>query len=340
MRFTIIGTGAIAGHFARSIADLEDCELVGVCSSNADRAHDAQNRFGIPAFTDWKLMFQETKPDITCICTQSGRHLEPCIDAAKSGVHVICEKPLEITTQRIEHMIQACDSHGVVLAGIFQNRYSRDFQILKATVDQGHLGRLISGHAYIKWYRSPEYYSSSPWKGTIKGDGGAALINQGIHTVDLLQHVMGEVTEVYAKVATNLHDIEGEDLAQGLLSFANGAMGTIVASTALWPGYPERLEIYGEKGSIFLEGGKISTWNVMDKAEPAELLQQEQLTSGAADPMAIDYQLHRAQIEDIVQDIKAGKTPKIDGREARKAMAIIEAMYHSARKGQTISLVD
>ena len=149
---------------------------------------------------------------------------------------------------------------------------------------------------------------------------------------------MGDISEVYAKVATNLHDIEGEDLAQGLLTFTNGAMGTIVASTALWPGYPERLEVYGELGSICLEGGKISSWNIMDEEPPAKPIAPEENPSGASDPMAIDYQLHRMQIAEIVDDILNGRSPKIDGQEGRKAMALIEAMYDSARSGTKVTV--
>ena len=179
MRFTIIGTGSIAGHYAKSIADIPNAELVGVCSSSAERASIAADRFGVLGFSSYEKMFASLSPDIVCICTESGQHLAPTISAAQSGVHVICEKPLEINTQRIDQMIEICAAKKVQLAAIFQNRYSADYIMLKKAVDAGKLGRLISGHAYIKWYRSPAYYSSSPWKGTLKGDGGAALINQG-----------------------------------------------------------------------------------------------------------------------------------------------------------------
>ncbi len=336
MKFVIIGTGAIAGHFAKSIEDLPDCRLMAVCSSNTERATAAGQRFSVPAYADYHKLFTEINCDVVCICTASGHHLEPTLAAAGRGKHVICEKPLEISTSRIDQMIAACKQAGVKLACIFQNRYSADYRRLKNAVDEGRLGRLISGHAYIKWYRNRDYYSNSPWKGTLSGDGGAALINQGIHTVDLLQDIMGEVTEVYARTATNLHDIEGEDLAQGLLTFANGAMGTVVASTALWPGYPERLEIYGSSGSICLEGGKIAQWNIMDEEPPEELAHRDKHPSGASDPMAIDYQLHRMQIAEIVSAIRENREPAVNGEEGRKAMAIIEAMYQSGRTGQIV----
>ncbi len=338
MKFSIIGTGSIAGHFAKSIADIPGAQLVAVCSSSVDRADQAGQRFGVPAFVDWNEMFSAVKPDVVCICTASGRHLEPTLAAAEAGVHVICEKPLEITTERIDAMIDTCQAKGVQLAAIFQNRYSPDYLKVKTAVQNGQLGRLISGHAYIKWYRSREYYESSPWKGTLKGDGGAALINQGIHTVDLLQDLMGDVAEVYAKVATKVHQIEGEDLAQGLLTFANGAMGTIVASTALWPGYPERLEVYGALGSICMEGGKISHWNIMDEEPPDDLMKQDENPSGSSDPMAIDYQLHRAQIAEIISHLEQDLPVPVDGHEGRKAMAIIEAIYQSAKSGVAVPL--
>ena len=336
MKFSIIGTGSIAGHFAKCIADIPEADLVAVCSSSAERAAKAGQRFNAPAFSDYDRMFEHARPDIVCICTASGNHLEPTLAAARKGIHVICEKPLEINTQRIDEMIETCTQHGVQLAAIFQNRYSSDYQLLKESVLEGRLGRLISGHAYIKWFRDRAYYQTSPWKGTLAGDGGAALINQGIHTVDLLQDIMGDVSEVYAQTATHLHNIEGEDLAQGLLTFTNAAMGTIVASTALWPGYPERLEIYGERGSICLEGGKVSAWNILDESKPDFLLQKDQSPSGSSDPMAIDYQLHKAQISEILQQISRSEALSIDGREGRKSVAIIEAMYRSAASGEAV----
>ena len=336
LQFGIIGTGAIAGHHITSIQKIPDCEVVALASSTAERAKAAEAQFGIKAYSDYQEMFQQETLDVVCVLTKSGNHLEPTLAAAQSGVHVITEKPLEVNLDRADQMIEACKKAKVHLACIFQNRFTQAFQDLKLAVSQGKLGRLILGNAYIKWYRNESYYQSSDWKGTIDGDGGAALINQGIHTIDLLLDIMGPVANVSAKVRTKVHQIEGEDLGLALLEFESGALGSIQASTAAYPGYPERLEVFGERGSIILEGGKIHSWNIMgEDAKEASIT----IASGAADPMAIDYQLHLKQITQIVNDIRQNRSHPIDGTAARKSLSLIQAIYQSSKLGKQVKLV-
>ncbi len=189
------------------------------------------------------------------------------------------------------------------LGVVFQNRFNEDYIRLKKAVSKGELGRLLMGNAYIKWFRDENYYASSQWKGTLKGDGGGALINQGIHTIDLLLDIMGEAESVYGQVKTALYDIEGEDLGTAVVSFKNGAMGNITGGTALYPGYPERLEVYGTEGSVILEGGKIVQWNIRG-LEPDKKVTSEKQKIGSADPMAIGHQLHLAQYKDMVAAIR------------------------------------
>ncbi len=333
----IVGTGSIAGHFYKSIVDLPNASVVGMCSSSADRAAAAQEKYGVPVYHDLENLLAREEVDVVCICTASGQHLEPALVAAQQGKHIICEKPLEVTSQRAQQIIDACREHHVVLAGIFQNRYSKDYQDLKSAVDAGMLGKLLVGNAYIKWYRDDAYYASSPWRGTLKGDGGAAFINQGIHTIDLLLHIMGEVDSVYAKTRTMTHDIEGEDVGIALLEFESGALGAIQASTSMWPGYPERLEIFGEKGSVIMEGGKITAWNiqgVVNKTADSS----SGTPSGSSDPMAISYHLHRKQIGEILDNIRTGTTPKVDGAEAVKALGLIKAIYRSSAEGKAVQI--
>lgn len=333
----IIGTGAVAEHHIKSVRELEGCELIGLASSTQERAKVMAEKWGIRTYADYRNMLANNDIRAVIVCTHSGNHMEPVIAAAEAGKHILVEKPLEVSLERADRMIEACDKAGVKFGCVFQNRFTPDFQLLQKAVAAGALGKLTLGNAYIKWYRSPEYYSSSSWKGTLTGDGGAALINQGIHTIDLLLAVMGEAESVFGKVKTVAHQIEGEDLGVALISFKNGALGTVEGSTAIVPGYPERLEVYGSKGSIILEGGKVLVWDVPDMEGPASAAAEEKAT-GAADPMAIGHQLHKIQIADFLEAIRENRPPAVTGWEGRRALALIQKIYESSRKGKEVKL--
>lgn len=336
-RFCIVGTGSIAGLQIKAIREMDNAEVVGLCSSSEERAGAAEEKYGIKAYYDMEEMLDQEKPDAVILSTASGDHLNPCLLAAERGIHVLSEKPLEVTVERAEKMIDACRKHQVNLGCIFQSRFNPEFQKLKKAVDDGKLGDLLLGNAYIKWYRPSEYYSSSPWRGTLDGDGGAALINQGIHTIDLLQYVMGPVKSVYGHVQTRVHDIEGEDVGTAMIRFENGSQGVIEGGTALYPGYPERLEIFGSRGSIVMEGGHIIEWNLMEE-EKTEQSSGFSPGSGASDPLAIDFSLHQNQIRDFVESVREGKDPAVTGEEGLKALALIRAIYESSEKGEKIAL--
>lgn len=336
--FGIVGTGAIARHHAAAIANMHDATLVAVCSSSKSRAKDAAKFFGVPSYHALADFLALEAIDIVIVCTASGDHLEPAVAAARAGKHVMVEKPLEVTLERADLLINACRDAGVKLAGIFQNRFGHGYKRLKAAVDTGRLGQLIMGNAYIKWYRNEAYYATSQWKGTLKGDGGAALINQGIHTIDLLLDVMGDVISVYGQVKTVMHAIEGEDLGAAMVDFQNGAMGSVIGSTALYPGYPERLEIFGTEGSVVLEGGEIVQWRLRGEAPQAVVVSGD-LPGGAADPMAIDYALHRAQLADMVAAVREDREPAVNGEMARKSLALILAIYQSAETKEKVVLL-
>lgn len=333
----IIGTGSIAGVHVQSVRELENCQLLGLASSSRERAKAAAEKFGLRVYEDYRNLLKDNDIKVVIICTHSGNHLEPTLAAAEAGKHVLVEKPLEVTLKRADQMIDACRKAGVKLGCIFQNRFSPDYQRLKAAVTAGHLGKLNLGNAYIKWYRQPDYYQSSSWKGTIKGDGGAALINQGIHTIDLLLDIMGDVDSVFAKVRTVKHDIEGEDLGVGLITFKSGALGTVEGSTAITPGYPERLEVFGDKGSVILEAGKIISWQIGEETQETEA-EQEDNGSGASDPTAIGHALHKAQIEDFVNAILEGRDPLVTGVSGRKSLELILNIYKSSKKGKEVSV--
>ncbi|HLT94632.1 MAG TPA: Gfo/Idh/MocA family oxidoreductase [Membranihabitans sp.] len=336
--FAIIGTGSIAGLHIKAITDIPHARVVALCSSSPERAVQAEEKFGIKTYFDLDTMFDAQSIDAVIICTASGSHLEPCKASAQRGIHVLSEKPLEVTLERAREMIDVCRENQVKLACVFQSRFKPDFQRLYDAVQNNQLGKLILGNAFIIWYRPEEYYSSSPWRGTLEGDGGAALINQGIHTIDLLQNVMGPVKSVTAKVKTVVHDIEGEDLGVAMLEFQNGAMGVIQGSTAAYPGHPERLEVYGENGSVIMEAGKIISWNIKDEESKNENAHSSGKDSGASDPMAIDYAHHKYQIEDFIEAIRENREPVVTGEEGLKALALIRAIYESSSSGKSIDL--
>ncbi len=335
--FGIVGTGAIAAHHASSIQELPNSRLVAVCSSSAERAADASEKFGVKAYSKVAELVAREDIDVVAVCTESGNHLEPAIAAARAGKHVLVEKPIEVSLERADELIAVCRSERVKLGVIFQNRYKPDYIRLKEAVRQGRLGKILLGNAYIKWYREEAYYSSSKWKGTLEGDGGAAFINQGIHTIDLLLDLMEDVESVYAKVKTTVHAIEGEDLGVALLNFKNGAMGTIEGGTSLYPGYPERLEVFGENGSIILEGGQIAHWNIKGEESPSAPSPGRE-ASGSSDPMAVDYRLHMAQINDFVHAILENREPLVNGETARKSLELILAIYQSSKENRLIQL--
>ncbi len=333
--FGIIGTGAIAGMHAAAIAACKDSELLAVCSSSQKRSKLAAEKFQVPADHELNEFLARKEVEVVCICTHSGNHLEPALAAAKAGKHILLEKPIEVSLDRADQLIQACKEAGVKLGVIFQNRLKPGYVKLKEAVKVGKIGNLLMGTAAINWYRDPSYYESSSWKGTKDGDGGAALINQGVHTIDLLLDIMGDAEAVYGQVKTMVHKIEGEDLGAAVVNFKSGALGTITGGTSLYPGNPERLEIYGDKGNIILEAGKIVAWNV--KGEEEHLSEDTNPGgSGASDPMAIDFKLHQGQIEDMVGSIVDNRNPMVTGEDARRSLALILGIYDSSSTGKKI----
>jgi len=332
----IIGTGAIAGIHAAAINAIKNAELVAVCSSSPDRAKEAEAKFGVKAYSDVQAFLSHPDLDVVCICTASGLHLEPALAAAKAGKHLIIEKPIEVTLARADQLIEACQVHGVKLAVIFQNRFSSDYQQLKSAVEADLFGKLLMGNAYVNWFRNEEYYSKSDWKGTIEVDGGGAFINQGIHTIDLLLDLMGEVSSLFGQVKTAYHQIEGEDLGVAIVNFKNGAIGNITSATALYPGLPERIEIFGSKGSAILAGGKIAHWEVKDsetKLEESRIFS----SSGAADPMAISGILHRLQWAEFIDSLENGGEYSVDGTVARKSLELIQGIYRSSKRQSIVN---
>ena len=270
--------------------------------------------------------------------------MEPAVTAAKSGKHVVVEKPLEITLNRCDAITRACKENNVRLCAIFNSRFSEASQVLKQTVESGRLGRLILGDAYVKWWRTQDYYDSGGWRGTWDLDGGGALMNQSIHAIDFLQYLMGPVKSLQAFTDTLAHErIEVEDVAVAVLRFESGALGVIEGTTAAYPGWLRKIEISGTKGSIVLEDEDIVKWE-FEEAQPIDEEIQAQFATrrsgggGASDPRAISHDNHRRQMENLICSIDRGEPHLVDGSEGRKAVEIILAIYQSNQEEQAVNL--
>jgi predicted dehydrogenase len=289
-------------------------------------------------------MLADPAVQVVTICTPSGAHLEPAVAAARAGKHVIVEKPLEITLKRCDAIIDACKKAGVVLATIFPSRFHESSQMLKRAMDEGRFGRLTLGESYVKWFRTQEYYDGGAWRGTWKLDGGGALMNQAIHSVDLLAWLMGPVKQLTAHTATLAHErIEVEDVATASLVFENGALGVIEATTASYPGEAKQIEIHGSAGTAVMREEDILVWQFAKPGKRDEEIRQKMANrtktgGGAADPAAIGHHGHALLFKDVLAAIKKGGRPLVDGHEGRRSVEIILAIYKAAEMGRAISL--
>ena len=344
--FGIIGCGMIARFHAAAIAEIPQTRLVALQSRNPASAEKVRQAISSTAryYLTVEEFLQAPGLDIVIICTPSGNHLEPAMLAAAAGKHVVVEKPLEITLDRCDQLIEACDKAGVILSTIFPSRFHHSSQLMKGAIDKGRLGRLTLGDAYVKWYRTQQYYDSGAWRGTWSLDGGGALMNQAIHSVDLLTWMMGPVAEVTAHTTMLAHErIEVEDVAVAALKFANGAIGVIEASTAVWPGELKRIEIHGTQGSIAMREEDIIRWEFAKKTNAdeellARMAGKTQTGGGAADPKAIGHHGHTGLFKDVLDAIRKGKKPLSDGTEGRRSVEIILAIYKSAETGKAVQL--
>ena len=342
--FGIIGCGMIAGFHARAIADISGAKLVACQSRRIEAAEEFAEKNGGTACSTVAELLADPAVDVVTICTPSGAHLDPAVAAAKAGKHVIVEKPLEITLERCDKIIAACVENNVTLSTIFPSRFHDSSQLLKAAIDEGRFGTLTMGDAYVKWFRTQEYYDSGQWRGTWDLDGGGALMNQAIHSVDLLTWLMGPVVEISAQTATLAHErIEVEDVATASLKFANGALGVIEASTAAFPGMLKKIEIHGNQGSVVIEEEDIKTWvfaemTAKDKEISEKYASMTDTGGGAADPSAIGHAAHAKQFEDVIRAIENGTALAVDGAEGRRSVEIILAIYKAAEDGKTIQL--
>jgi predicted dehydrogenase len=341
MNFGIIGAGMISRFHAKAIAAMDGSTLRSVFSTRIEAAQDLASEYGAKAYSDIEAFLADEQLDIVTIGTPSGAHLEPSMAALNAGKHVICEKPLEISVERIDELISLANLRGKTLAAILNRRFHPAMDAFKNAVDENRFGKLTSASCYVKWYRDQAYYDSAAWRGTWALDGGGALMNQSIHTIDALLHLAGPVKSVQANTACLAHSgIEVEDIAVAILEFQNGARGVIEASTCSWSkkGHPARIQLCGTEGSVFMADEALEVWDFMhEKSEDQEiqrtLMSGQSAGLGANDPKAISFAQHQRNFEEVVRAIKEGREPSTSASEARKSVALIRAIYESAANG-------
>ena len=342
--FGIVGCGMIAGFHAKAIADIRGANLVACFDTFPKSADRLAGEVGCTPYYDLKEMLADAHGDVLTMSTPSGAHLDPSLAALNAGKHVIVEKPLEISLKKCDKLIEAAKKNKVVLSTIFPSRFHGPAQEMKRAIDGGRFGTVTMGDAYVKWFRTQEYYDSGAWRGTWALDGGGALMNQAVHSVDLLIWLMGDVVEINAHTATLAHKrIEVEDVAVATLKFKNGALGVIEASTAAYPGYLKRIEVHGSQGTAIMEEEDIKVWDFANKdRRDAAILKalagKTKTGGGASDPTAIGHHGHTEQFKDVLNAIKKGTQPLIDGPEGRKAVEVILGIYKAAETGKTVHL--
>jgi predicted dehydrogenase len=337
----IIGAGNISETHARAALEIDGVEIAAVYGTNPDKSARLAQLYGGAIYGDLKAFLEHKPMDLVMIGSPSALHAEQGIAAAHHGLHVLVEKPIDVITGRVDLLINECERAKVKLGVCFQDRVAPDIARLKQLIDAGRLGKPILGSGRVKWYRPPEYYRDSRWRGMAALDGGGALMNQGVHTVDLLLWLMGHVARVSAKAITALHDIEVEDTVVATLEFANGAIGTLEAATSAYPGYPRRVELTGSEGTIILNDNQIVAVDLRNSVEDMVRPQAnptEHTNQSATSPIVSDVSGHRRLLEDFLRAIETDGKPVCDGYEGRRSVELVQAIYESSRIGGPVTL--
>ena len=326
----LIGGGNITNTHARAVDAIDGAEVVAVYGPNPEKAQKIATEHRAAFFADLDGLLAHRPMEMVIIGSPSGLHAEQGIAAARRGLHVLVEKPIDIRTDRADALIDACDRANVRCGVIFQERFQpANLQVKKLIVD-GELGRPLLINAHVPWYRPPEYYTKSRWHGIRAVDGGGALMNQGVHTVDFLLWLMGDVARVQGRTATLLHTMECEDTALAILEFESGALGTLQVTTAEYPGYERRVEITGTEGTIILEGDRVIAADLRKKKEGLAIEPASEAGERASSPVVSDISGHRAAIEESIRAVRDGGTLHCDGREGRRSLALVERIYQAA----------
>ncbi len=336
VKIGIIGTGAIAARHAQAWLNI-GCR-VSACCNRTERAGRAfAARFGAQFLPDAAALCRHPDVDLVDVCTFPDYRMEPVSLCAALGKPIQLQKPISTTLGDAHRILEVARTSGITIGVVSQHRFDEASQFLHRAISAGRLGRILQADCYVKWYRSSEYYSRAV-KGSWKTEGGGALINQAIHQVDLIRWLAGPVAEVTARwrIAA-VHRIESEDMVSALLTFQSGALGVIQAATAFWPGYPERIELHGTKGSAIITGDRLTRWDVQDdEGDPPPI--QANAASGASDPMAISLAPFELQFRDLLEAHAAGREPLVSVQDGVNALAIVEAIYESCRTEKPVRL--
>lgn len=341
--FGIIGAGVIGDFHAKAIGHIPNANLAYLYGRDFNKTSHLAEKYGCQACQDYTQMFEDESIDIVTIATPSGLHSQPVLEAAKAGKHVICEKPLDISLQRIDAMIAAHEKAGTYLGCIFQNRFTEAMVPLKKAIKQGRLGTITFAGVFVPWWRKEEYYANS-WHGTWDLDGGGALMNQSIHMIDMLCDLLGPVESVQAYCAMLGHnDMETEDTAVASLRFQNKALGLLYGSTASYPGQLKRFELTGTNGTVIYVDDSIALWQFADARPEDQFIlenygRRQSFSGGAADPSDISFKYHQANIEAFIDAIDTNQPFELDGQEGRKAVELVLAIYESAKNNELVKL--
>jgi len=348
LKFGIVGCGVIGKLHAQQLKLVESAEITAFADCIAEKAESFAAEFGGKAYGSLEEMLRDPSVQAVSICTPSGMHSEMAVAAANAGKHVLVEKPMDVTLEAADHMIRACREAAVELGCIFQHRYDYATIRVKEMLEQGRFGRLVLVNGSVHWYRSDEYYASGDWRGTWALDGGGVLMNQAIHTVDLVRCFGGPVQEVYAHSVNRLHpQIEVEDASVATLRFENGALGTFTATTCAYPGLSTRVEIIGEHGSCIIENNKL----VYEHFKNIEDIGTHGLDLKVSNHVAAANELEEAGIQhrvygnahfhqfvDFIDAVRSGRSSSVSFEEGRHALEIILGIYRSSQQGKPVRL--
>lgn len=337
VRFAILGCGRISSSHTDAVKNAPNAELAAVCDIDEEKARKTALENGLNKwYVRLEEMLEKERIDVVNICTPSGMHCEHTVISAKAGKHVLCEKPLDVTKEKIDMMINACKEAGVLLGGIFQRRTSTGAINMRKAIQEGKLGRIVLASAYLKYYRSQEYYESDSWRATWELDGGGALMNQGIHGIDMLQWLAGDVVSVNARCATLARDIEVEDTAVATVRFKSGALGVIEGATSVYPGQDTIFSVHGDKGSVILGDKGFYAWDICGSDEKTP--DAGEGFGGLNCGWSSTNSGHTIQVQDMAEAVLTGRQPMIPGDEAKKAVKIVLAIYESSRTGKEVFL--
>jgi UDP-N-acetyl-2-amino-2-deoxyglucuronate dehydrogenase len=338
MHIGLIGAGNISETHARACRETPGVEIAAVYGTNHARAGHLAAIYGGVAYDELAGLLAHRPLDAVIIGSPSGVHAEEGAAAARSGLHVLVEKPIDVTVAAADRLIDAARAAGVRLGVLFQDRTRPSFVRLRELLVSGTLGRPLLASARVKWYRAPEYYTGSRWRGTRALDGGGALINQGIHTIDLLVWMLGPVRRVLADATTLLHSLEVEDTALALLEFESGARASFEATTAAYPGYPRRVELTTSEGTVVMEHDRVVAVDLRTSVEGLLPDVQPDANRSASSPVVSDVRGHQQLIEDFVAAVRDGRDPLCSGVEGRRSVAVVEGIYESARTGRPVEV--